>query len=114
VEISGERDVIWECWKDNVECKFGRVKRGNMGQKMRVGVEVMCVEIDSTQVIMIKKSKDGKWLKLIQKTEYRNEWVLVIREWGVYVVYWDNILVCGYSWRGRYWVYVVQWSVLGK
>ena len=43
-----------------MECKFGRVKRGNMGQKMRVGVEVMCVEIDSTQVIMIKKSKDGK------------------------------------------------------
>ena len=20
----------------------------------------------------------------------------------------------GYSWRGRYWVYVIQWSVLGK
>ena len=69
MEISGERDVIRECWKDLVECKFGRVKRGYMGQKMRVGVEVRCVEIDSTQVIMIKKSKYGKWLKLIEKWE---------------------------------------------
>jgi hypothetical protein len=52
-----------------VECKFGRVKRGYMGQKMRVGVEVRCVEIDSRQVIMIKKSKYGKRLKLIEKSE---------------------------------------------
>ena len=43
-----------------MECKFGRVKSGYMGQKMRVGVEVMCVKIDSRQVIMIKKSKYGK------------------------------------------------------
>ena len=69
MEISEERDVIRECWKDNVECKFGRVKRGYMGQKMTVGVKVMCVEIDSRQVIMIKKSKYGKWLKLIEKSE---------------------------------------------
>ena len=69
MEISGERDVIRECWKDLVKCKFGRVKRGYMGQKMRVGVEVMYVEIDSTQVIIIKKSKYRKWLKLIEKSE---------------------------------------------
>ena len=61
--------MIKEWWKDDVECEFGRVKRGYIGQKMKVGVEVICVEIDSTWVIMIKKSKDGKWLKLIQKTE---------------------------------------------
>ena len=69
MEISEERDVIRECWKDLVECEFGRVKRGYMGQKMRVGVEVMCVKIDSRQVIMIKKSKYGKWLKSIEKSE---------------------------------------------
>ena len=65
MEISGERDLIRECRKYNVECEFERVKRGYIGQKMRVGVEVMCVEIDSIWVIMIKKSKEEKWLKLI-------------------------------------------------
>ena len=69
MKISGERDVIWECWKDLVECEYGRVKRGNMGQKMRVGVEAMCVEIDSICVIIIKKSKHRKWLKSIKKSE---------------------------------------------
>ena len=31
-----------------MECEFGRVKRGYIGQKMKVGVEVIYEEIDST------------------------------------------------------------------
>jgi hypothetical protein len=45
--------------------QWGGVSLGEwreIGQKMRVGIEGMCVEIDSIQVIMIIKSKDGKWL----------------------------------------------------
>ena len=68
MEIRGERDVIKEWWKDLVECDFGRVKRGYIGQKMKVGVEVIYEEIDSTWVIIIKKSKDGKWIKLTEKS----------------------------------------------
>ena len=43
-----------------MECEYGRVKRGYIGQKMRVGVEAMCVEIDSICIIIIKKSKHRK------------------------------------------------------
>ena len=42
--------MIRECWKDNVKSKFGRVKGGYIGQKVKVGVEAMCVEIDSRWV----------------------------------------------------------------
>ena len=69
MKISGERDIIRECWKDNVKSEFRRVKGGYIGQKVKVGVEAMCVEIDSRWVIMIKKSKNWKWLKLIEKSE---------------------------------------------
>ena len=69
MEISGERDVIRECWKDNGGGWVWESLGGYIGQKIRVGVEAMCVEIDSTWVIKIKKSKDGKWLKSIEKLE---------------------------------------------